>query len=830
MSDRPPRSKPHRRQRRPKRSDNSAPSSSSSRPNKRQKPATAEKTPEYPSYPWASSEIARIRSEHEFSEFWADTPQHVCTFAGTGLFGSDDGQLNAAQFTQPRHIAFSSDGRIFISERRHRIRIISRDGLVSTFVGTSRAGCKDGSITEAEFDRPAGICFDANGDLLICDTNNHRIRKVDMKTNIVSTYVGKSSGFVDGHISVALLNSPESLTIGRDGTMFIADSVNYAIRKIAPDGTVSTILRGETPKVPLHAPTGPRGVAPISLKPAPTPISVVLSPSGTLYASFSSGLSSSISIIRFDANGATSTVTREIAVENEDPSKPKTLSRGPCYLGLAPDGTLLVSDSHRNKLYRFDGDKFHSFAGNGQHTTQNGSMQNASFSPAGFSFDNDEEDLYLCDSEGHRIRRICSPMMSSNGFSFEKMLDALSSPSSDLIGLKDVLLDPKDQLTLHNAPSGRQWMTSASVLGYVAPFIVSVGGGKVFESLSSPPNIIDTFVRLIHGADFDSLVLGQRSDGDVSNSSNGGEVRSTHTLTQLAHLYIISNLLKVPQLANICMSELTLTADSISETCVQAHFEDGLMDSLRATYACADSLIANVLYALLSKLKSSDCRATKFVLGTPKSEPTPSSKEVNSKDSIRVLLSSFVSHLYDSVVADQDEDDDEENASFPTNFRIQTFDRMASIHAPVMFCAWPFFHRAMKFGGHEVSARLMEFSEDFLTGDSLDVLLRFFYTGALPSTPVSDHYDESERSLYKEHCEAIADACAVIAENAAFFEIVSTDGVSSTERSLTRLLVACLSILLQGNTELWDTDQLDHWKRSLDAIWWERKWSAVALL
>jgi streptogramin lyase len=107
----------------------------------------------------------------------------VTTWAGRGDYGDEDGPAASARFDQPTGIAVDEQGNVFVADTSNNCirKISATDGIVSTFAGSGREGAIDGGGNMAEFAQPSGICFDREGNLLICDTNNHRIRRVEIK-------------------------------------------------------------------------------------------------------------------------------------------------------------------------------------------------------------------------------------------------------------------------------------------------------------------------------------------------------------------------------------------------------------------------------------------------------------------------------------------------------------------------------------------------------------------------------------------------------------------------------------------------------------------------
>jgi hypothetical protein len=167
----------------------------------------------------------------------------VRTYAGEAP-GYRDGGLWEARFCGPNALALGEDGSLYIADsRNHRIRRITPAGQVSTFAGSgpadSSGGRGDGPATSgAQFRYPSGVAVDAEGAILVADTGNHRICRVESGT--VTTIAGAEAGRVDGPARSARFSSPATLATTPDGALWIADAGNQAIRRLGADGVVST--------------------------------------------------------------------------------------------------------------------------------------------------------------------------------------------------------------------------------------------------------------------------------------------------------------------------------------------------------------------------------------------------------------------------------------------------------------------------------------------------------------------------------------------------------------------------------------------------------------
>lgn len=176
----------------------------------------------------------------------------VDTLAGQGE-GWRDGPALQAQFNTPSGIALDGAGNVFVADTgNHVIRRIGTDGVVSTIAGDGTAGYADGPAAQARFDGPMGVAVDAGGRVLVADTWNDRIRVIEPDGQVRTLAGGDAPGNVDGAGVGARLDTPVALALDSHGNLLIADLLNAAIRRLAPDGTLDTLLaRGSLLNGPL---------------------------------------------------------------------------------------------------------------------------------------------------------------------------------------------------------------------------------------------------------------------------------------------------------------------------------------------------------------------------------------------------------------------------------------------------------------------------------------------------------------------------------------------------------------------------------------------------
>jgi sugar lactone lactonase YvrE len=168
----------------------------------------------------------------------------VTTLAGVAGEGSVNGALGAARFIAPADVVVAANGTMYVADADdHTIRKIATDGTVSTFAGASQSpGSANGAGSAARFQEPTGLAIDGAGNLYVADMRNHTIRKITPAGN-VSTFAGTAgaAGATNGAGTAAKFSTPTGVAVDTAGNVYVADKGNRLVRKITPDGTVSTL-------------------------------------------------------------------------------------------------------------------------------------------------------------------------------------------------------------------------------------------------------------------------------------------------------------------------------------------------------------------------------------------------------------------------------------------------------------------------------------------------------------------------------------------------------------------------------------------------------------
>ncbi|HEY9722907.1 MAG TPA: NHL repeat-containing protein [Oscillatoriaceae cyanobacterium] len=175
----------------------------------------------------------------------------MTTLAGSGEEGAENGNGGAASFDDPQGVAVDANGNVYVAEvNNDDIRKITPDGVVTTLAGSTTPGSADGTGSAASFCNPEAVAVDASGNVYVADTGNHEIRKIT-PDGVVTTLAGSTTaGSADGTGAEAAFGSPTGVAVDAADNVYVADLGARTLREVTHAGVVSTLVTM----------SGPRGV------------------------------------------------------------------------------------------------------------------------------------------------------------------------------------------------------------------------------------------------------------------------------------------------------------------------------------------------------------------------------------------------------------------------------------------------------------------------------------------------------------------------------------------------------------------------------------------
>jgi sugar lactone lactonase YvrE len=320
---------------------------------------------------------------------------HVTTIAGNGQRGHADGQGELAQFNWPTGVAIGADWTVYVADyANHLIRKISPDGLVATLAGSGERGWLDGPGADARFNGPDGIVLAPSGELYVADADNRRIRKVAPDGAVTTVAGSGQTGIKDGPAMSAQFLYPTGIAVDGAGVLYVADRGANMIRRITPQGVVSTVAGNGRPGYT-------DGMGPVAE--FDNPMTVVADPSGRLFVADSG----SHAIRMITPEGRVSTVAGAPRAGAADGTGAAARFNWPTGLTRDESGNLYVADSNNASIRKiFPDGRVITLAGAGHAGSDDGPGAAAGFHfPTGVAV-NRQGDVYVADSANNMIRRI----------------------------------------------------------------------------------------------------------------------------------------------------------------------------------------------------------------------------------------------------------------------------------------------------------------------------------------------------------------------------------------------------------------------------------------
>ncbi len=338
----------------------------------------------------------------------------ITTFAGSGLpdfgFAGDQGPATQAILIGPLGLAVGAFGDFFIAETSgNRIRRVGSSGIITTFVGTGIAGFNGdgGQANQAQLNGPRGILFDRAGNLLIAESSANRVRRIATDGTIstiagpgpIGSFVGPFGGD-GGPATQANLNAPTDLALDSSGNIFFTDQRNRRVRKISPAGIITTVAGSG-----FGGSTGDGG--PATDASFDTPVGLAVDAGGNLYISDAT----SHRVRRVFAGGFTQTFagTGVADFTGDGGAATSAALNTPQGLTLDAAGNLYIADARNHRIRKVTpGLTISTIAGTGTpgFAGDDGPAVQAQLNfPAALTFD-PAGNLFVADLQNRRVRKI----------------------------------------------------------------------------------------------------------------------------------------------------------------------------------------------------------------------------------------------------------------------------------------------------------------------------------------------------------------------------------------------------------------------------------------
>ncbi len=333
----------------------------------------------------------------------------VSIAAGEGVPGLRDGAAGQARFAEPFGVAVDKEGNVYLTDagESNRVRKLTPEGVVTTLAG-GREGYADGRGAEAAFNTPSSLAIDRGGNLYVADTGNNRVRRVTPE-GVVTTVAGSGeAGFQDGPASGARFDAPVGVAVDSDGNVYVADSYNDRVRLVTKDGEVRTLAGAGRPG---HL-DGPAAEALFD-----TPCALAVSEAGDVYVADTGNnrlrkitKDGRVFTLPAPAPAASPGATPEAAPQPPTPPPPPLEVSKPAGLALTHDGFLYVTELDRGRVTQVapDGTARH-LAGLGSGFADGDGTTAARFNqPAGVALAPGGS-LLVADSANYTLRRLSPP-------------------------------------------------------------------------------------------------------------------------------------------------------------------------------------------------------------------------------------------------------------------------------------------------------------------------------------------------------------------------------------------------------------------------------------
>ena len=300
----------------------------------------------------------------------------ITTVAGSGVqgFSGDNGPATTAELDSPTGLALDSAGNLYIGDsHNHRVReVAAATGTIKTIAGTGAAGFSGdrGLATAAQLDLPTALAIDSAGNVYVADTDNHRVRRIDAGTGMISTVVGNGvEAFAgdNGPATAASIDSPNGLALDSAGNLYVADTHNGRVRKvIAATGVISTVAGSGFVSGNIQMFGGDGGAAMVAGLALPRGLTI--DAAGNLYVADSANQR----IRRISPSGTITTAVGQGTEAFAGDSAPAVTASldSPRAVAISPAGLVTLADTNNQRIRQLDtlptpGPDIHTIAGLG---------------------------------------------------------------------------------------------------------------------------------------------------------------------------------------------------------------------------------------------------------------------------------------------------------------------------------------------------------------------------------------------------------------------------------------------------------------------------------
>jgi len=416
----------------------------------------------------------------------------INTVAGTGVnaLGGDGGPATASPLSGPHGLAVGPDGSLYIGESG-RVRRVSPNGIITTIAGTGTGGFggDGGPAIAATLSMAFDLAVGPDGSIYMADTYNHRIRRIS-PDGMMSTVAGngQDGGSGDGGPATsAALSQPVSVAVAPDGTLYIAEWTGGRVRKVSPDGVITTLVGGGAISKVYGVDVGP---------------------DGSVYIADLVGAR----VRRVAPDGVITTVAGTDGLPGyggDGGAATAALLSGPHSVAVAPNGDLYIADLYNNRIRRVStAGVISTVAGRGAlaYSGDGGPATAAGLNAAVVKVGRDGS-LYIADHNNHRVRRVAVPIP---GFS----ADSLAISSDD--GAELYEFDPygRHLSTRHTLTGAVRYQFSYDSAGHLTGITDGAGNTTTIErdGAGSPTAIIAPFGQ--------RTTLAVDSDGYLASVTN----------------------------------------------------------------------------------------------------------------------------------------------------------------------------------------------------------------------------------------------------------------------------------------------------------------------